>query len=116
MLRDNRAGALAPLVVGAIGVVFGDIGTPPLIHFAPSSPTMAVTLPRLRCWCYLNDHLVPDHHCHLHLRWPYPQGENQGEGGILALAALITRKTKKVGRLAFVVTTIAIVGASLSPG
>ena len=30
MLRDNRAGALAPLVVGAIGVVFGDIGTSPL--------------------------------------------------------------------------------------
>ena len=59
MLRDNRAGALAPLVVGAIGVVFGDIGTSPLYtlravlthdggDFAPSAVLGVISM---IIWC-----------------------------------------------------------------
>ena len=117
MLRDNRAGALAPLVVGAIGVVFGDIGTSPLYtlravlthdggDFAPSAVLGVISM---IIWCLII--IVTFTYVGLILK-----ANNQGEGGILALAALITRKTKKVGRLAFVVTTIAIVGASLFLG
>ena len=117
MLRDNRAGALAPLVVGAIGVVFGDIGTSPLYtlravlthdggDFAPSAVLGVISM---IIWCLFI--IVTFTYVGLILK-----ANNQGEGGILALAALITRKTKKVGRMAFVVTTIAIIGASLFLG
>jgi KUP system potassium uptake protein len=85
-------GALAPLVVGALGVVYGDLGTSPLyaIREAFENPAHPLTPDRVNVfgavsivfWTLAT--IVAFKYVALVLR-----ADNHGEGGILALTALV---------------------------
>ncbi len=117
MLRENRVGAVAPLVVGAVGVVFGDIGTSPLYTLRtvlthgddPFTESMLLGVISMIIWCLII--IVSVTYVGLILR-----ADNRGEGGILALSALIARKVKGSPRFVPVVTALAIIGACLFLG
>jgi len=106
---------LAGLVVGAIGVVFGDIGTSPLYTIKQA----------------FSGHygLVPDHNTVLGVLslvfWALTvvvtvkyvtiimRADNEGEGGIMALMALAQRSLKGGSRSVYLVGILGIFGASL---
>jgi KUP system potassium uptake protein len=83
-------GGLAPLALGALGVVFGDIGTSPLYAFReafehqhlPVVRTNAMGLASLAFWALLI--IISVKYLNLVMR-----ADNKGEGGILALTALV---------------------------
>lgn len=107
------------LVLGAIGVVFGDIGTSPLyalqtvfsVRHNAVAPTEQDVLGvvSLVLWCLML--IVSLTYVGLILR-----ADNQGEGGILSLAALIRRKLSPGSRQAAIAAVLAIIGASLFYG
>src|SRR5689334_11237455 len=84
-----RSGAQAALVIGALGVVFGDIGTSPLYtmkecvaHFVPAErPEAVLGVLSLMFWSLF---LVV---CVKYLTFVM-RADNRGEGGIFALLAL----------------------------
>ena len=106
---------LALLVVGAVGVVFGDIGTSPLYtikemfnpHFGlvPDAATVKGLL-SLGFWSLM---LVVT----LKYVLVIMRADNDGEGGIMALTALAQRSLAKGSRLSYVVGILGIFGASL---
>lgn len=110
----GKAG-LAALVAGAVGVVFGDIGTSPLYtikemfhpHFGlvPDSDTVMGLL-SLGFWSLL---LVVT----LKYVIVIMRADNEGEGGIMALTALAQRSLQKGSRLSYVVGILGIFGAAL---
>lgn len=106
---------LASLVVAAVGVVFGDIGTSPLYtikemfnpHFGltPDASTVKGLL-SLGFWSLI---LVVT----LKYVLVIMRADNDGEGGIMALTALAQRSLKSGSRLSYVVGILGIFGASL---
>ena len=106
---------MAALVVAAVGVVFGDIGTSPLYtikemfnpHFGltPDARTVKGLL-SLGFWSLL---LVVT----LKYVLVIMRADNEGEGGIMALTALAQRSLKSGSRLSYVVGILGIFGASL---
>lgn len=106
---------LAGLVVGAIGVVFGDIGTSPLYalqeafapHFGltPDHDTVLGIL-SLIFWALM---LVVT----LKYVTIITRADNEGEGGIMALMALAQRTLPKGGRSVYIVGILGIFGASM---
>ncbi len=106
---------LAVLVVGAVGVVFGDIGTSPLYtikemfhpHFGltPDAPTVKGLL-SLGFWSLL---LVVT----LKYVMVIMRADNDGEGGIMALTALAQRSLQRGARLSYTVGILGIFGAAL---
>ncbi|AXA84608.1 potassium transporter Kup [Lysobacter oculi] len=108
-------GGLASLVVGAIGVVFGDIGTSPLYtikeafipHYGltPDHDTVLGVL-SLAFWALMI--VVTLKYVTIIMR-----ADNEGEGGIMALMALAQRTLAKGSRSAYVVGILGIFGASL---
>ena len=106
---------LATLVVAAVGVVFGDIGTSPLYtikemfnpHFGlvPDAPTVKGLL-SLGFWSLI---LVVT----LKYVMVIMRADNEGEGGIMALTALAQRSLKSGSRLSYLVGILGIFGASL---
>lgn len=119
---DGRARRRLPapaLMLGAIGVVFGDIGTSPLyalqtvfrLHGGAVAPSEQAVLGvvSMVLWCLML--IVSVTYVGLILR-----ADNQGEGGILSLAALIVRKLGTGSRQAAVATVLAVIGASLFYG
>ncbi len=106
---------MAALVVAAVGVVFGDIGTSPLYtikemfnpHFGlePDAHTVKGLL-SLGFWALL---LVVT----LKYVLVIMRADNEGEGGIMALTALAQRSLKSGSRLSYVVGILGIFGASL---
>jgi KUP system potassium uptake protein len=106
---------LAALVVGAVGVVFGDIGTSPLYtiqemfhpHFGltPDAATVKGLL-SLGFWSLML--IVTLKYVVVIMR-----ADNDGEGGIMALTALAQRSLQKGSRLSYVVGILGIFGASL---
>ena len=106
---------MAALVAGAVGVVFGDIGTSPLYtikemfhpHFwlVPDSNTVMGLL-SLGFWSLL---LVVT----LKYVIVIMRADNEGEGGIMALTALAQRSLQKGSRLSYVVGILGIFGAAL---
>lgn len=112
---------LAILMTGALGVVFGDIGTSPLYALqtvfsthhnavAPSESDVLGVISMVT-WCLLI--IVSVTYIGLILR-----ADNQGEGGILALTALVLRKLGTGGSLigsreAAVALVLGVVGAAL---
>ncbi len=106
---------LAGLVVGAIGVVFGDIGTSPLYtlkqaflpHYGltPDHVTVLGVL-SLVFWALMI--VVTVKYVTIIMR-----ADNEGEGGIMALMALAQRTLPKGSRSAYVVGILGIFGASL---
>jgi len=107
--------SLGTLVIGAIGVVFGDIGTSPLYTLKEA----------------FSGHygLVPDHDTVLGVLslvfWALTmvvtvkyvtiimRADNEGEGGIMALMALAQRTLPKGGRSVYIVGILGIFGASM---
>ena len=106
---------MAGLVVGAIGVVFGDIGTSPLYalqeafapHFGltPDHDTVLGML-SLIFWALM---LVVT----LKYVTIITRADNEGEGGIMALMALAQRTLPKGGRSVYIVGILGIFGASM---
>ena len=106
---------LAGLIVGAIGVVFGDIGTSPLYtikeafipHYGltPDHPTVLGIL-SLVFWALMI--VVTLKYVTIIMR-----ADNEGEGGIMALMALAQRTLPKGSRSAYAVGILGIFGASL---
>jgi KUP system potassium uptake protein len=115
--KDNCHGKrLAILTIGALGVVFGDIGTSPLYAlrecFAPehgvaASPENVIGIVSLLFWTL--SLIVCVKYLLIVLR-----ADNNGEGGILALVALVGRSIPKgsIRRKGFI-AILGILGASL---
>jgi KUP system potassium uptake protein len=110
----GKAG-LAGLVAGAVGVVFGDIGTSPLYtikemfhpHFGlKPTPDTVLGLLSLGFWSLIL--IVTLKYVIVIMR-----ADNEGEGGIMALTALAQRSLKKGSRLSYTVGILGIFGASL---
>jgi len=107
---------LTGLIVGAIGVVFGDIGTSPLYTikeaFIPhyglnaSDPAEVLGLLSLIFWALMI--MVTVKYVMIIMR-----ADNDGEGGIMALMSLAQRTLPKGGRGAYAVGILGIFGASL---
>ena len=112
-MSDSKQ-SLPTITVAAIGVVFGDIGTSPLYalkeifsghHPIPVTPDNILGVLSLVFWAIMV--LVTIKYVALIMR-----ADNRGEGGSLALLALITDKAKNP-RLAWVVTLLGIFAAAL---
>ena len=118
MSVNRRATAQGALALGALGVVFGDIGTSPLYTvqtvFSPADPhPVKVTedsifgVISLIFWAVMI--VVTITYITLVMR-----ADNDGEGGIMSLIALIRRRALPGGRRAKVVlAALGIFGASL---
>lgn len=120
-LDDHHArhrGSGLSLIVGAIGVVFGDIGTSPLYALKLSvgaasggatggsiNPTVLGIL-SLITWSLLI--VVTFKYVMLIMR-----ADNNGEGGVFALAALILKRTGQSSRTGWAVTIAGTIGAAL---
>jgi len=110
------AGHQRALIVGALGVVFGDIGTSPIYAFRESIAAAAVTSTEdavlgvlsLMFWSLVV--VVTIKYVLLIMR-----ADNRGEGGILSLAALALRLASSKRAQAFVVG-LSIVGVALFYG
>jgi KUP system potassium uptake protein len=111
----HGSAGMAALVAGAVGVVFGDIGTSPLYtikemfhpHFGltPDAATVKGLL-SLGFWSLL---LVVT----LKYVIVIMRADNEGEGGIMALTALAQRSLKSGSRLSYIVGILGIFGAAL---
>ncbi len=110
--------ATALLVVGAIGVVFGDIGTSPLYalqtafgaeHGIPLSPDNVMGILSLIVWSMV--WVITAKYLVVMMR-----ADNNGEGGILALLALALRETGGKPRLAWTIIGIGMFGAAMFYG
>ena len=107
--------SLAGLVLGAIGVVFGDIGTSPLYTlkeaFSPHYGLVAnhdtvLGILSLIFWSLML--VVTLKYVTIIMR-----ADNNGEGGIMALMALAQRSLRKGGRSTYLVGILGVFGASL---
>ncbi len=108
----------ASLVVGAIGVVFGDIGTSPLYAlktaFSPEHgialvPANVLGILSLLVWSMA--WVIAFKYLAVMLR-----ADNNGEGGILALLALALRGLESAPALRWVVIALGVFGASMFYG
>src|SRR5437868_1831474 len=108
----------ALLVLGAIGVVFGDIGTSPLYalkeafnpHYGiPITQDNVLGLLSLMVWTML--WVVTIKYLFVMMR-----ADNNGEGGILALLSLALRETRGRPQLRWTIIGIGIFGAAMFYG
>jgi KUP system potassium uptake protein len=108
------------VVVGALGVVFGDIGTSPIYTlqtvFSPADPhPVPVTagnvygVVSLIFWSVMI--VVTGTYVLLITRL-----DNDGEGGIMALITLLRQSVKRNGRISLIMAALGIFGASLFLG
>jgi KUP system potassium uptake protein len=109
---------MAPLVVGAIGVVYGDIGTSPLYtlrevfhgaHGVPLTEHNILGLLSIVFWALVV--VVTLKYVVLIMR-----ADNRGEGGILALTALTSRGLERQARLRWWLVGFGIFGAAMFYG
>jgi KUP system potassium uptake protein len=126
--RDNQTVASAPpsqhgvrtgvLAVGALGVVYGDIGTNPLFamreaftarHNVALDPANIVDLLSLMFWSLIL--VVTVKYLSTVMR-----ADNDGEGGILALAALVSGHGDVTKGRLWVLVLVGILGAALLYG
>ena len=101
--------------IGAVGVVFGDIGTSPLYALqqslvatgrAPGDPTAVLGILSLMFWSLLI--VVTLKYVVLIMR-----ADNEGEGGILSLFALVQQRLEGMNRLGRALIALAVMGAAL---
>jgi KUP system potassium uptake protein len=111
----GHATGLGGLVVAAVGVVFGDIGTSPLYTirqaFSPHYGLVAnhdTVLGVLSMIFWALTLVVTVKYVTIIMR-----ADNEGEGGIMALMALAQRCLPKDSRLGYLVGVLGIFGASL---
>ena len=114
-LDAESAKASVPLGLGALGVVFGDIGTSPLyalrsvLHEAgPTDRSDLFGVTSLVVWALVT--IVGVLHVVVLLT-----ADNDGEGGIMALASLVRRQARN-HRVRTAVTVAAMIGAALFLG
>jgi KUP system potassium uptake protein len=109
---------MSPLVIGAIGVVYGDIGTSPLYtlrqcfggeHLVPLTPENVLGILSIVFWALLI--IVTAKYVTLIMR-----ADNRGEGGILALTALVSRGLGDHGRRRWWLVGFGIFGAAMFYG
>ena len=109
--------ALPAITVAAIGVVFGDIGTSPLYalkeifnghHPIPVTPENILGILSMVFWSIMA--LVSIKYVAIIMR-----ADNRGEGGSLALLALVTERAKNP-RLTWIITLLGIFAAALFYG
>ncbi len=114
----NPPSRFALLVIGAIGVVYGDIGTSPLYalkeaftgpHGVPANHANVLGVLSLIFWSLI--FVVSIKYVMLIMR-----ADNNGEGGIMALMALVQRATENFPQLRWVLMTLGIFGAALFYG
>lgn len=114
---SSRAGYLALMSLGALGVVYGDIGTSPLYAFRESfaaAEGLAVDrgsilgILSLMTWSLVV--VVTAKYLLLVMR-----ADNDGEGGILALTALVTGGNSS-GRLRLAILAVGLFGTALLYG
>ncbi len=108
-------GSLRTLMLGAVGVVFGDIGTSPLYTlreaFLPNyqlTPDPATVLGLLSLIFWSLFLVVTVKYVMIIMR-----ADNKGEGGIMALMALAQRALGNARRLRYTIGILGIFGASL---
>ncbi|MCI0573336.1 MAG: potassium transporter Kup [Myxococcaceae bacterium] len=120
---SRRAGhvrqPLATLALSALGIVYGDIGTSPLYalkecfhgpHAVAATPGNVMGVLSLVFWSLIIVISLK------YLAWVM-RADNRGEGGILALMALVLRKTPVGARQGrFVVIALGLFGAALLYG
>ncbi len=119
MHEERKKAALMPLTLGALGVVFGDIGTSPLYAFhdgfntehhpIPVSPDNVLGLLSLVIWALI---IVVSFKYVAYVM----NADNKGEGGIIALMALALRKQTQDSRMRNLIMGLAIFGAALFYG
>ncbi|HEX4884770.1 MAG TPA: potassium transporter Kup [Casimicrobiaceae bacterium] len=106
---------LLPLMIGAVGVVYGDIGTSPLYtirevfgghHAMPLTPSNVLGLLSLVFWALIV--VVTLKYVVLIMR-----ADNNGEGGILTLTALVARGLERHNRLRWWLVGFGIFGAAM---
>jgi len=109
---------LAPLILGAIGVVYGDIGTSPLYtlrtaftgeHGLPLTHDHVLGVLSTIFWALMI--VVTLKYITLIMR-----ADNRGEGGILALTALVSRGIEDRARLRWWLVGLGIFGAAMFYG
>jgi len=109
---------LPPLVVAAVGVVFGDIGTSPLYavdqiftgsHPLPATPANVMGILSLILWSLVI--VVSVKYLVFVMR-----ADNEGEGGIMAMLALLQRMLPDDGGRRRLLFTLGILGAALFYG
>ena len=111
-------GKLMPLVIGAVGVVYGDIGTSPLYTLRTAftgsyglSLTPANVLGVLSVIVWELVIVVTMKYITLIMR-----ADNRGEGGILALTALVSRGIEDRARMRWWLVGLGIFGAAMFYG
>ncbi|HZQ61705.1 MAG TPA: potassium transporter Kup [Casimicrobiaceae bacterium] len=109
---------MAPLMIGAIGVVYGDVGTSPLYtmrvvftgeHGLPLNQANVYGLLSIVFWALMI--IVTLKYVTLIMR-----ADNRGEGGILALTALVSRGVEHQSRLRWWLVGLGIFGAAMFYG
>jgi len=109
----SRSRPSLAVIVGALGVVYGDIGTSPLYAFQQSleatggrDAAAILGVDSLIFWSLALSVTVK--YVTVMMR-----ADNDGEGGILALLALAQRRMTQVGRWPRIVLTLALAGTAL---
>jgi len=112
---ENSHGSRKALILGAIGVVFGDIGTSPLYtmhetflpeHGLKPHPATVLGILSLVTWSLII--VVAIKYVSLVMR-----ADNKGEGGIMALMTLAQRAVGQSPRMRKLVVLMALLGAAL---
>ena len=111
--------AWAPATLACMGIVFGDIGTSPLYAFKEAakaaslggvvSPAAVLGIVSLIFWSLIV--VISIKYAILIMR-----ADNHGEGGILALLALISPRRARQSRRRAIMVTVGLVGAALLYG
>ncbi|WP_426688528.1 potassium transporter Kup [Rhodanobacter ginsengiterrae] len=117
MGNDPQKRRLAALALGAVGVVYGDIGTSPLYtlkevfgpHGVPASPANVLGALSLVFWSLI---IVVSIKYLLFIM----RADNRGEGGIMALLALAQRSSRHVPHLRMILIVLGLFGAALFYG
>jgi KUP system potassium uptake protein len=105
--------------IGALGVVYGDIGTSPLYalkeaakaaaHGGPLAPEAILGVASLILWALI---LIIS----LKYAWLILRADNRGEGGIVALLALLSARNAQPGTWRAQLLIVGLVGAALLYG
>jgi KUP system potassium uptake protein len=111
----SRKRLSAGATLGAIGIVYGDIGTSPLYALEQSlnatgagapAPAAVLGILSLMFWSLLA--IVTVKYVLLFMR-----ADNEGEGGILSLFALVQRRLEETPRWGRAIIALAVLGAAL---
>jgi KUP system potassium uptake protein len=114
MAHTPSQSSLAALTLGAIGVVYGDIGTSPLYAFKEvfASGHLVVSTPNvigiLSLFFWTLTVIVSIKYVALIMR-----ADNRGEGGLMALLALASHSVQDNPRLRSVLMTLGVFGVAL---